>query len=115
MSKYEESFIWVTTKITGFHKYNDAPTEVSFLRNTHRHLFHIRVAIQVFHNNREIEFFIFKQLVESILDDGDFDNKSCEMISDMLYVAINRKHSNRLIEIEVSEDGENGSFKRYNL
>ena len=41
------------------------------------------------------------------------DYKSCEMISDDLYAEINKKYPNRDIEIEVSEDGENGSHTVY--
>ena len=41
------------------------------------------------------------------------DFKSCEMISDDLYVEITKKYPGRKIEIDVSEDGENGSHAVY--
>jgi hypothetical protein len=41
------------------------------------------------------------------------DYKSCEMISDDLYIAITKKYPGRHIEIDVSEDGENGSHAVY--
>jgi hypothetical protein len=41
------------------------------------------------------------------------DNKSCEMISNDLYTNIANKYSHREVWIEVSEDGENGSFIKY--
>ena len=41
------------------------------------------------------------------------DFKSCEMISDDLYAEISKKYPNRDIEIDVSEDGENGSHAVY--
>ena len=41
------------------------------------------------------------------------DYKSCEMMSDDLYVAITKKYPGRKIEIDVSEDGENGSHAVY--
>lgn len=41
------------------------------------------------------------------------DNKSCEMISNDLHYNITTEYPNRAIWIEVSEDGENGSFIKY--
>ena len=40
------------------------------------------------------------------------DYKSCEMMSDDLY-SITKKYPGRKIEIDVSEDGENGSHAVY--
>ena len=41
------------------------------------------------------------------------DYKSCEMMSDELYDIIHAKYPDREVWIEVSEDGENGSFIKY--
>jgi hypothetical protein len=41
------------------------------------------------------------------------DYKSCEMISDDLYIQITKKYPGRKVEIDVSEDGENGSHAVY--
>jgi hypothetical protein len=41
------------------------------------------------------------------------DYKSCEMISDDLYLAIIKRYPGRKVTIEVSEDGENGSKAEY--
>lgn len=41
------------------------------------------------------------------------DNKSCEMISNNLSLTIRNEYPNREGWIEVSEDGENGSFIKY--
>ena len=53
--------IWVTFQKEGIHKYPDAPDEVDFLRYPHRHIFHFKVQIEVFNDDRDIEFFIFKR------------------------------------------------------
>lgn len=108
-----ESYIWVTTQFEGFHKYPAAPDEVKFLRDSHRHIFHIKVWIQVFHDDRDIEFILFKRFVQSLLKTNNFNFKSCEMISDDLHNMIANKYPNRKMRIEVSEDKENGSFKIY--
>ena len=113
--------IWVTFRKEGIHKYPaalDDPKlatgdeyDVSFLGHPHRHIFHFKVAIEVFHDDRDIEFIQFKRWMENMYADGTMklDFKSCEMISDDLYVAITKRYPGRKIEIDVSEDGENGS------
>jgi hypothetical protein len=111
--KADTNYIWITTSLEGFHAYPDAPEEVSFLRNRHRHMFHFRIYIQVFHDDREIEFFMFKRDVENMIKVISINDKSCEMISDELHYAIQAKYPKRSMTIEVSEDLENGSHKVY--
>jgi frataxin-like iron-binding protein CyaY len=117
--------IWVTFRKEGIHKYPAAATDpalatgdeydVSFLANEHRHIFHFRVWIGVTHNDRDIEFIQFKRWLEKLYSDAilQLDYKSCEMMSDDLYAVISNKYPGREIWIEVSEDGENGSFIKY--
>jgi hypothetical protein len=117
--------IWVTFRKEGIHKYPaalDDPKlatgdeyDVSFLGHPHRHIFHFKVAIEVFHDDRDIEFIQFKRWLEKMYNEGtlQLDYKSCEMISDDLYVAIAKRYPGRKIEIDVSEDGENGSHAVY--
>lgn len=113
--------IWVTFQREGIHKYPGADTDpalatgdeydVSFLGFPHRHIFHFKVGIQVFHNDRDIEFIQFKRWLEKSFSDGtlQLDHKSCEMVSDDLYEMIATRYYDRNIEITVSEDGENGA------
>lgn len=117
--------IWVTFRKEGIHKYPAALTDpalatgdeydVSFLGYPHRHIFHFRVRIEVFHNDRDIEFIQFKRWLENLYNQGtiQLDYKSCEMISDDLYKEISTRYPGRFVEIEVSEDGENGSLVFY--
>ena len=119
--------IWVTFRKEGIHRYPAAATDpnlctageydVSFLANAHRHIFHFRVWISVQHNDRDIEFIQFKRWLESLYNGQgavlELDWKSCEMMSDDLYDVISKKYPNREVWIEVSEDGENGSFIKY--
>ena len=118
--------IWVTFQKEGVHCYPAAATDpmlatgdeydVSFLANLHRHIFHFRVAIEVTHNDRDIEFIQFKRWLESLYVNTilQLDYKSCEMIADDLYLQIATKYPNRDVWIEVSEDGENGCSVEYN-
>jgi len=107
--------IWVTFQKEGIHKYPDAPDEVDFLRYPHRHMFHFKVQIEVYDNDRDIEFFIFKRWLESLYVDDilQLDYKSCEMMADDLAKQIKDKYPGRQLSIDVSEDGENGCHVEY--
>lgn len=109
------SRIFVTFRKEGIHCYPDAPTSVDFLKHPHRHMFHFKVSLEVFHNDREVEFIIFKRWIESLYSDSilQLSYNSCEMISDDLAAQINTYYPGRDFSIEVSEDGENGSYKEY--
>ena len=121
--------IWITFRKEGIHCYPAAATDpllntnneynVSFLANPHRHIFHFRVSIDVFHNHRDIEFIQFKRWLESLYSGQgsvlELDYKSCEMMADDLYLQIAQRYPNRCVIIEVSEDGENGCSITYNL
>ena len=120
-----ERKIWVTFRKEGIHKYPAAATDpalatgdeqdVSFLGVPHRHIFHFRIWIDVFHNDRDIEFIQFKRWLENLYKDGilQLDFKSCEMISDNLYTQIAARYPDRAVWIEVAEDGENGALIKY--
>lgn len=125
ISDQARRMIWVTFQREGIHMYPAAATDpalktgdeydVSFLGTPHRHIFHFRVAIQVFHNDRDIEFIQFKRWLENLYRGTlELNFKSCEMISDDLYEVIANRYPDRDIEITVSEDGENGATIHYN-
>ena len=107
--------IWVTFQKEGIHKYPDAPDEVEFLRYPHRHIFKFKVQIDVEHDDRDIEFFIFKRWLEGLYADDtlQLDYKSCEMMADDLAKQIKDKYPGRQLSIDVSEDGENGCHVEY--
>ena len=119
--------IWVTFQKEGIHCYPAAATDpalatgdeydVSFLVSPHRHIFHFRVWIDVFHNDRDIEFIQFKRWLENLYKDNilKLDYKSCEMIADDIYIQIAQRHPDRAVWIEVSEDNENGCLIKYEI
>jgi len=119
--------IWVTFTKEGVHKYPGADTDpqlatggwddVSFLGVPHRHIFHFRVCIEVFHNDRDIEFIQFKRWLERLYSEEGvlaLDYKSCEMIADELYIKIAERYPGRSVTISVAEDNENGCQITYN-
>ena len=127
IKEHAERKIWVTFRKEGIHKYPAAATDpllatndeydVSFLGYPHRHIFHFRVWIDVFHNDRDIEFIQFKRWLENLYNDSvlSLDYKSCEMIADDIYIKIAERFPNRAVWIEVAEDGENGCLIKYEL
>lgn len=118
----EKSMIWVTFRKEGIHMYPAAATDpalktgdeydVSFLGTPHRHIFHFKVYIQVYHDDRDIEFIQFKRWLEKLYNEGtlQLNYKSCEMIARDLHATITARYPGREIWIDVSEDGENGCF-----
>jgi hypothetical protein len=112
----DDSFkkIWVTFQKSATHCFPGAVSgsqydDVSYLSNAHRHLFKFKVSIEVFHNDREIEFHQFLNWLESLYTGTlVLDYKSCEMIADDLYKQILQKYPRRYVNIDISEDGECG-------
>ena len=117
--------IWVTFSKEGIHKYPAAledpklatgdEYDVSFLGYPHRHIFHFKVWIEIYHADREIEFIQFKRWLESLYGDEiiQLDFKSCEMIADDLAEQIKVKYPGRWLKISVAEDNENGCEMEY--
>ena len=117
--------IWVTFSKEGIHFYPGADTnpatatgdeqDVSFLGYKHRHIFHFKVWIEVFHDDRDIEFIQFKRWLESLYNEDviQLNNKSCEMIADDLAAEIQGKYPGRYVKISVAEDNENGCEMEY--
>jgi hypothetical protein len=122
-----ERKIWITFRKEGIHRYPAAATDpqlctageydVSFLANAHRHIFHFKIWIDVFHNDRDIEFIQFKRWLEGLYNKDilQLDYKSCEMIADDLYIQVSGRYPGRAVWIEVAEDGENGCLIKYEL
>ena len=120
-----KDMIWVTFRKEGIHCYPAAATDpklasgdefdVSFLASPHRHIFHFKVYLQVFHDDRDVEFIQFKRWLENLYSTGtlELNHKSCEMIAEELYAKISAQFTNRSVWIEVSEDGENGCLRQY--
>ena len=120
-----QDMIWVTFRKEGIHRYPAALTDpklatgdeydVSFLGHPHRHMFHFKVYLEVFHDDRDVEFIQFKRWLENLYNQGtlELNHKSCEMMADDLHGQISSKYTDRKIWIEISEDGENGCLKQY--
>jgi len=111
--------IEVSFQKEGVHKYPAALTdpklkEVEFLGYPHRHMFHFHVKLEVFHNDREVEFILFKRELEKFYETRmNLDFKSCEMLAEELILLLQTRYPDRDITTRVYEDGENGAVLEY--
>lgn len=103
--------IIVKLEVEGIHQWAECPIKaVEFLRNPHRHIFHITCKKEVIGNDRDIEIIMFKRSILSYLhamhgqgDIVNFGNMSCEAIAEELCYKFN------LSSCKVLEDNENGA------
>jgi hypothetical protein len=128
-----KSFVFVTFQQEGIHRYPEAATDptlatrrfgkpedfwldVAFLADLHRHIFHFRIDMEVFHDNRDVEFIQLKRTIQRWYSSEtlQLNHKSCEMMARDLYSKLIENWPNRDYVIEVSEDGENGCKMFFN-
>lgn len=114
--------ICVQTQFEGMHFWPDAPEEVVFLKNKHRHIFHVKVTIPVSHDDRQLEFFMVKDKIGDFIADSfylnpseclhiaNLENMSCEMMATEILLFLKRVYDIEGIKVEVAEDNENSAI-----
>jgi hypothetical protein len=95
-------------QIEGFHCWPEAPEVVSFLRQRHRHLFHVELEQWVTHTDRDVEIIMLRRRGIEVLASEfgypcEFRRYSCEQIAEYLL-----RHL-QLSRCTVLEDNENGA------
>lgn len=112
------SHIQVRTSFEGVHQWLNAPDEVAFLRNLHRHVFNVEVCCEVFHSDRELEFFMVRQTIDTWMrstypsyhnhmpDLKMLGTYSCEQIASDIQAVLFQKYK-RKFSVVVREDYEN--------
>lgn len=113
MSQAGRRFIVVRTQFEAMHQWADAPDEVAFLRDLHRHVFHVELKLEVYHADRELEFILVKRALTKWLELQRQPVGSCEMIAEQVLDWAERQYGeprNRGACCTVSEDGENGAL-----
>jgi len=106
-------FATVQHRFQGIHCWPGVPKEHphSHLKNKHRHMFHVKLWIEQFHNDRDVEYLECRDWLEGICIGGDMDYKSCEMIASGIVDKATRKYgTDRRYRCSVLEDGENGAY-----
>lgn len=106
-----DAVIRVRFALPGFHSWPDAPDRRAYLRDVHRHVFHVEVCTHVSHDDREIEFHDLqdeaREIFESILTSLT-GPRSCEHMARVLGAKL-REHHKRTFEVTVWEDNECGA------
>ena len=116
--------ITIRTQFEGIHCWPEAPEEVRFLRKRHRHIFQIRVNVEVEHNDRDVEFIMLKHRVDNWLNtkyeqsgEGNvwhMGRMSCEQVAEEVIETVQQfVGDKRTITVFVSEDGENEATVQY--
>jgi len=126
-----KKYIKIQFNMPGFHFWKKAPTQYSFLRNKHRHMFYWTVVVSVKDSDREIEFIDLKDWFMHFLKEEfgyltgenqgflnkhlDFGGLSCENIAQATHDLVDKidcdlMSSEQIKSIEVLEDNENGAL-----
>ena len=106
--------IIINTRFSACHQFLQAPNDVAYLKYPHRHEFHVSVEMEVFHDDREIEFILVKQSLDKFLNEGlENEQMSCEMIASSICKFLANQYGERSMICTVLEDGENGGKVYY--
>lgn len=111
MSNHARTLI-VRFQFEGFHRWKEAPAKYSYLREVHRHIFHVEAEMLVKGDDREIEFIELKRTIAlfaekkfGMLTDDDHSGTlySCEQMAERILERF------ELQSCSVFEDNENGA------
>lgn len=101
----KKTIVWITTSFIAWHRWKDAPAFADYLRVYHRHVFHVKLGVEIV-ESRQIEFIELKRRVDAhiyVYYSQRYFELSCEDI------AVNLMDKFKAEFVEVSEDGENGA------
>jgi hypothetical protein len=107
----------VTHRFAGTHSWPNVPADHphAYLKHEHRHLFHVTLTIEVFHNDRDIEYLEARDWLVKVCDAYTVaGSRSCEQMAQEIIMAARERwptvSAHRAIKVEVLEDGENGAL-----
>lgn len=122
VSKMWNKHVVVKTNFDGIHQWSQCPyEEVSFLKNPHRHIFYVTLRVPVTNDDRQLEFFMLKRIldrdiIQSLypMKNGIYQlgDKSCEMVATEIinkFRAVYKSLNLSYMTCEVFEDNENGA------
>lgn len=101
----------VRTQFEAWHYWPDAPDEQKYLRDSHRHIFHVEVAAVQSHNNRDVEYHDMKRKLDRMLGmryQRHLYEKSCEMVAQEV-AEWGKVHGYEVAYVKIFEDNENGA------
>ena len=104
-------YVEVSFIAEGWHWWPEAPPHRDYLSTRHRHVFHVRVRMEVNGRDREVEFHDLLDQAKAAFGSGDFGRKSCECMAEELVRHFRERpeYRGRAMTASVSEDGECGA------
>ena len=120
MKRSKDTTVRCNLQFEGIHCYPEAPLEVEYLREPHRHIFDVEVEMDVFGDDREIEFIMLGHRIKKYIKSFPHDKhdvvqlgnwsweKVANKIADELLSVIPRSDQRDII-VTVMEDRENGA------
>ena len=106
--------ICVRTRKAFLHCYPGAPDTVEYLRHPHRHLMYIELQMEVFHDDRELEFILVVSALNTMIEHTTWSQTvSCEQIANCIIRWARENYGERDMKVSVFEDGENGAVVEY--
>lgn len=103
------TFAVVRFTVEGWHCWPNAHEKRAYLRYKHRHLFHVEVRLQVFHDEREVEYHDLLDFCKEHFLGGDRGADSCETMARGLAQKLTASFPGRLVEVSCLEDNEAGA------
>lgn len=111
--------VWARADLPGFHFWPDAPPHRHYLAQEHRHLFRVEVAVEVRHDDRDLEFHDLLDVVREWWAEHAADSTgavawgsaSCERIAGWLAAHLRERGllDRRAWRVTVAEDDESGA------
>jgi hypothetical protein len=100
----------VTFTHQGWHCWPSAPEHRAYLAAKHRHLFHFKVELRVFHQERDVEYHDLLTFASAINEGRDqFGNLSCETLALDMLIKVTAHWPGRFCRVSCFEDGECGA------
>lgn len=113
-----ESFVKVCVQVRMHHKWQDATKNRGYLALAHPHNFEIKIEIQVFEDDRELEFHDVQDALNAKMQEAAdiemYELDSCESIAKDILEWLKAKYGvNRKTTVEVWEDKDCGGKVKY--
>lgn len=107
-AKIATAYAEISFREAGLHRWKDAPERRAYLRDLHRHCFHVSVRVKVDHDDRQVEFHDlldgcqaeFRRIV------AEADGSSCETMARRLLSYVYSVWGVEEARVSVAEDGE---------
>lgn len=103
-------YVIIRTQFEGVHCWPECNVPgVEFLRNPHRHTFHVEAKFRVTHTDRDREFIDLKRCINTFVTrnyEVDLGRMSCE---DLACDILSRFEQDNCVSVKVFEDNENGA------